>query len=64
MIYDLQKYNQIPRFSSFKGYKAILFDLDGVFVNSNDAWVIALQKIVDKENLKNIASSEFEKHLD
>jgi pyrophosphatase PpaX len=63
MVNDTHNYSQIPIFTAFTEYKAIFFDLDGVFVNSNNAWVIALQKVLEVENLKPIPTEEIEKYL-
>ena len=36
----------------FGKYKAVLFDVDGVLINSDQAWIIALQKVLTDENWK------------
>ena len=38
-------------FDHFKEYKAVLFDLDGVLINSDQGWIIAIQKVLAIEGL-------------
>jgi len=38
-------------FNSFIDYKVVLFDLDGVLISSDQAWIIALQKVLAEEEL-------------
>lgn len=38
-------------FESLTNYEAVLFDLDGVLINSDQAWIMAIQYVLKEEDL-------------
>ena len=50
-------------FNSFIDYKVVLFDLDGVLISSDQAWIIALQKVLAEEELFVPPVQKIKEHL-
>ena len=55
--------NTTSLFESFIDYKVVLFDLDGVLINSDQAWIIAIQKVLEEEELDVPPVQVIEEHL-
>jgi HAD superfamily hydrolase (TIGR01549 family) len=59
VFYGQRKYNEMMFPKRKTKLKAVLFDLDGVILDSFDAWLIVFNKVRKEHNLKEISPKEF-----
>jgi phosphoglycolate phosphatase-like HAD superfamily hydrolase len=55
--------NKTSVYEFFAEYKVVLFDLDGVLINSDQAWIIALRKVLEEEGLFVPPVQKIKEHL-